>query len=131
MPKEFKTILGNCLAHGRRQFVDVAENFPEGCRCVLETLSEVYKHDAVARARNLSPVERLRLHQAESGALMEKPKAWFTQQLEDRLAEPNSGLGEAILYMVKHWEKLTLFLREPGAPLDNNITERALKIDTR
>ena len=29
--------------------------------------------------------------------------------------------------MLKHWEKLTLFLRQPGAPLDNNICERALK----
>jgi hypothetical protein len=29
--------------------------------------------------------------------------------------------------MRKHWEKLTLFLREPGAPLDNNVCERALK----
>jgi len=44
--------------------------------------------------------------------------------------EPNSGLGQAIAYLLKHWEKLTLFLREPGAPLDNNLCERALKIDT-
>jgi hypothetical protein len=58
---------------------------------------------------------------------LEKLKEWFNQQFEDRLVEPNSGLGEAISYMLKHWEKLTLFLREPGAPLDNNITERALK----
>lgn len=41
--------------------------------------------------------------------------------------EPNSSLGEAIAYLLNHWEPLTLFLREPGAPLDNNITERALK----
>ena len=30
-------------------------------------------------------------------------------------------------YLLKHWERLTLFLRQPGAPLDNNICERALK----
>jgi hypothetical protein len=29
--------------------------------------------------------------------------------------------------MLKHWAKLTLFLRVPGAPLDNNVCERALK----
>jgi hypothetical protein len=126
-PKEFVTILANCNAHGRRQFVDVADNFPDECRYVLETLSEVYKHDAVARERNLSPDERLRFHQAESGPMMTKLKEWFNQQFEDRLVEPNSGLGEAISYMLRHWDKLTLFLREPGAPLDNNITERALK----
>ena len=126
-PKGFETILANCNAHGRRQFVDVADNFPDECRYVLETLREVYKNDALARQRNLSPDERLRFHQAESGPLMKKLKEWFNQQFEERLVEPNSGLGAAISYMLKHWNKLTLFLREPGAPLDNNITERALK----
>jgi hypothetical protein len=126
-PKEFETILANCNAHGRRQFVDVADNFPDECRYVLETLGEVYKNDAVARERNLSPDERLQFHQAESGPLMKKLKEWFSRQFEDRLVEPNSGLGGAILYMLKHWNKLTLFLREPGAPLDNNVCERALK----
>jgi len=29
--------------------------------------------------------------------------------------------------MRKHWAKLTLFLRVPGAVLDNNVCERALK----
>jgi hypothetical protein len=52
---------------------------------------------------------------------------WLTRQFEDRLVEPNSSLGQAIAYLLRHWEKLTLFLREPGAPLDNNICERALK----
>ena len=41
--------------------------------------------------------------------------------------EPNSGLGEAITYMLKRWDKFTLFLRQAGAPLDNNLCERALK----
>jgi len=41
--------------------------------------------------------------------------------------EPNSGLGQAISYMLNHWKKLTLFLHKAGAPLDNNICERALK----
>jgi transposase len=29
--------------------------------------------------------------------------------------------------MLRHWEALTLFLRQPGAPIDNNVCERALK----
>jgi transposase len=33
--------------------------------------------------------------------------------------------------MLKHWDKLTLFLRVPGAPLDNNVCERALKMAIR
>jgi transposase len=127
LPAAFKTLLANCLAHGRRQFVDVAERFPEECRHVLESLGSVYKNDAIARERKLSPEERLAFHQTESGPIMEKLQAWCTRQFEDRLVEPNSGLGAAISYLLRHWEKLTLFLRQPGAPLDNNIVERALK----
>jgi transposase len=131
VPAAFKTILANCLAHGRRQFVDVAERFPEECRYVLEALGEVYRNDAVTREQNLSPEQRLAFHQAESGPVMEQLQAWCTRQFEERLVEPNSALGQAISYLLKHWEKLTLFLRKPGAPLDNNICERALKLAIR
>ena len=58
---------------------------------------------------------------------MEELAQWMKQKVEAREVEPNSGLGEAIAYLQKHWEKLTLFLREPDAPLDNNLCERALK----
>jgi transposase len=127
MPADLKTILGNCLAHGRRQFVDVVEQFPEECRHVLEALSVPYRNDAIARERNLSAEERLLFHQAQSGPTMEELHAWLLRQFDERRVEPNSGLGGAISYLLKHWEKLTLFLRVAGAPLDNNICERALK----
>ena len=47
--------------------------------------------------------------------------------LDSRRTEPNSRLGKAIQYMLRHWKALTLFLRTAGAPLDNNICERSLK----
>jgi len=127
LPKPLEVILGNCLAHGRRQFIDVAENFPAECRHVLETLSEVYKNDALARERGMSPTQRLSFHKEQSGPIMEDLQNWFRQQLAEKRVEPNSGLGKAIRYFLRHWDPLTLFLRQPGAPLDNNICERALK----
>lgn len=120
-------VLANCNAHGRRHFVKVTPSFPEECRFVLETLGEVYGYDATARERGLSPEERLRFHQAHSGPGMEKLHVWLEAQLAERKVEPNSGLGQAISYLLKHWEKLTLFLHRAGVPLDNNIVERALK----
>jgi transposase len=127
LPGELRTIVANCLAHGRRQFVDVAECFPEDCGHVLEALAVIYRNHAIARERDLSPQARLEFHQAESGPTMSELHAWLTRQFDQRLVEPNSSLGGAIAYTLKHWEKLTLFLRVPGAPLDNNICERALK----
>ena len=124
---DFDTILAGCIAHSRRRYVDVVADFPNEVRYVLETLRDVYKNDAIARARQMSAEERLQFHQAESGPLMAGLERWMQQQFDERLVEPNSGLGEAIQYMQKHWTKLTLFLRVPGAPLDNNVCERALK----
>lgn len=126
-PAEFQTILANCLAHARRQFVDVNEHFPAECRYVLEALEVVYHHDYLARKDRLPPDERLRFHQQQSGPTMEQLRIWLKRQIEEKLVEPNSGLGAAIGYLRKHWEKLTLFLRVAGAPLDNNLCERALK----
>ncbi len=127
LPKSLQVILGYCLAHGRRRFVEVAPNFPSECRYVLEALGEIYHHDELAREPGMTPEERLRFHQVHSGPVMEKLHACLTAQLEENRVEPNSGLGQAITYMRKHWEKLTLFLRQTGAPIDNNLCERALK----
>ena len=107
--------------------MQVADNFPAECRRVLETLREVYKNDALAKKNALPPAERLHFHQTESGPLMTDLETWMKGQLAEHKIEPNSGLGDAIRYMLKHWSELTLFLQEPGAPLDNNICERALK----
>jgi transposase len=117
----------NCLAHGRRQVVEVADNFPEECRYVLETLRDVYHHDAQAREQAMSPEQRLRFHQERSEPLMKGLHEWMEAQLAEHKTEPNSGLGKAISYLLNHWPKLTLFLRQAGAPIDNNIVERALK----
>ena len=127
IPKELETLLANCLTHGRRKFVEIVDNFPQECRYVIEILAEVYKNDATTREQEMSAQERLRFHQAHSAEPMANLKRWMTEQIEEKKIEPNSSLGEAISYMLNRWDKLTLFLRVPGAPLDNNICERALK----
>jgi transposase len=127
LPGELQTIVAHCLAHARRQFVDVYDRFPEPCRDLLEALAVVYRNEAIARDRQLSPEARLRWHQEASGPTMRQLRDWLTRQMDEKLAEPNSALGGAIRYMLRHWDKLTLFLRQAGAPLDNNICERALK----
>ena len=127
LPGELETIVANCLAHGRRSFYDLATIFPAEVERVLESLKQVYQVDAEAKQQGLSPQERLRLHQLRSGPAMEGLHTWLTRQFEERLVEPHGSLGKAIAYLLRHWEKLTLFLRVAGAPLDNNLCEQALK----
>jgi len=126
-----KTLDINCLVHGRRQFVDIDEYFPSECARVIDAIAEVYRHEARCEEHALNPTQRLAYHQAQSRPVMEDLKAWMEQQIEERLVEPNSRLGGAFDYLLKRWDALTRFLEIAGAPLDNNVAERALKMILR
>jgi hypothetical protein len=125
--EELQTILANCLAHGRRKFADIADRFKPECRYVIDVFATVYHNDSKAKKLSLSAEERLAYHQIHSKLAMDQLKDWLDRQITEKLVEPNSALGEAIQYLRNHWMPLTLFLRQAGAPLDNNICERALK----
>jgi transposase len=79
------------------------------------------------RERQLTATERLHFHQQHSGPVMDQLQGWLEAQLAQKKTEPNSSLGQAITYLLRHWRGLTAFLREANAPLDNNVCERALK----
>lgn len=81
----------------------------------------------MTRSAGMSAADRLSYHQAHSRQPIERLEKWMKKQFEEKLVEPNSALGEAIRYMQNHWAKLTRFLEQAGAPLDNNVCERALK----
>lgn len=130
-PQGHAVIECHCLAHARRYFVDEVGNYPQECSYVLERLEQVFKVDALSRRPRLSDEQRLRLHQRKSGPVMNELEAWMQAQFAQKRTEPNSGLGRAINYMLKRWSKFTLFLRRPGAPLENNVCERALKAAIR
>jgi transposase len=132
-PKEHKdqAVDLSCLVHGRRQFVEIDEFFPSECARVIDAIATIYKHEAHCKEQQLTPAQRLAYHQEHSTPVMEELKAWMEQQLHDRLVEPNSRLGGAFEYLLKRWAALTRFLHIPGAPLDNNAAERALKMILR
>ena len=121
----------HCLAHGRRQFTELEETFPDECAVVIGALKQVFDHEEEARVQQMSAEARLGYHQQYSGPIMEQLKHWLDAQFEERTVEPNSSLGKAFQYLLTHWQTLTRFLEVPGAPLENNTAERALKLAIR
>lgn len=122
----FESVLANCNAHARRKYVEVADNYPTETKHILDIYKEVYKHDKATKG--MSDDERLAYHVSHSKTLLDDLKMWFNEQIEvEKNIEPNSGLGAAIAYMQERWDQLTLFLKVPGAPLDNNACERIIK----
>ena len=99
IPNRFRTILANCLTHGRRKFVELIDSFPQESRYVIRTLANVYHHDKLAKDQNMSGKKRLRFHQENSGPIMDELKTWLHAQMNEKRVEPNSGMGSHILYV--------------------------------
>src|SRR5437773_281925 len=60
--------------------------------------------DAEARQAKLSPAERLAFHKQHSGPVMEQLHQGLEAQFAFHQVEPNSGLGKAITYLLRHWK---------------------------
>jgi len=122
----FKVILAHCIAHARRKFYELTDRFPGEVQFLLDELAKVYHNDELTKG--MSAQERLQYHLKHSRPIMTSIRTWGRKLLADKKVEPNSSLGDAITYMLDHWKQLVVFLWKPGAPLDNNITERSLKL---
>jgi len=126
-PGEHKTQISYCLAHCRRKFYALLDFWPELLSTVLEWFREVFHNDKQACEYKFNPSDRLTWHQETSRWSMTKLRIWCYNMFSRRKVEPNSALGNAINYTLKHWEGLTLFLRVKGAPISNNENEQQIK----
>lgn len=120
-----------CLSHGRRRFVELLGDADEDIVFILDLIAQVYDNERYCKQNKLNKQQRLLYHQQHSAPIMEAMRIWFNNLLLYKHVEPNSRLGESIIYMLKRWEWLTQFLRVPGAALDNNICEQAIKVMIR
>jgi hypothetical protein len=120
-----EVITSYCLAHARRAVYELKELYPTECEVVLDAVGKVYQHET--EAADLSLERRLAYHREKSGPVMAELKAWMEAQFSERMVEPNSSFGKALTYWLNRWDELTVWLRVPGSPLDNNQCERALK----
>lgn len=127
-PKDQECLKYLCLVHGRRNFIDLEDQFKEESDYILSMISKVYKHDAYCAEEKMSAKDRLAYHQANSGPVLSELKKWMDLAFKEKKVEPNSKLGKGIKYMQRHWKGLTAFLKHPGAPLDNNILEQQLRV---
>jgi len=117
-------ILCYCLVHARRQFYELPDGYDDLAEQVMGLIGTIYDNEY--QTKGMKGEDRLKFHQEYSTPIMEELRAYLTTQKE--YFEPNGVAGAAIDYMLKRWTELTHFLRYPDIPLDNNLTERALKL---
>lgn len=117
-------ILCYCLVHARRQFYELPDGYDDLADKVIGLIGTIYDHES--HTKGYSPEKRLAYHQEKSTPVMEALKLYLEEQKPE--FEPNSIAGKAIDYILNRWTELSQFLRQPHAPLDTNIVERALKL---
>jgi transposase len=126
--KEGRLRLAFCWAHQRRDFLDVEKSWPQ--------LSD-WAASWVGRIGELYQLNDERLQEkAKSRAFQQKDKRLrqaveeMHQRLEGELQdkELHPAKRAVLQSMQEHWEGLTLFVDHPQVPMDNNASERTLRI---
>jgi transposase len=116
-----------CLAHLRRKFFDAQSAAPDAAKRAMDFILEVYKVERAALDNDLlGTPEHLEMRQGRSREVMDEFKAWL--DAEQPRHPPRGPMGEAIGYALGQWDALTLFLIDPHLPVDNNASERALRV---
>jgi hypothetical protein len=115
-----------CLAHSRGKFKKIKKIFPDECKAAIDIIGQVYDYEE--QTQQMTKAQRLAYHQEHSLPLLEKLRLQMQEQLDNKDVEPVSSLGGAYYYFLDHFKELTQFTRILGAPLDNNICERILRL---
>ena len=116
-----------CLAHARRKFFDALATAPVEAQKAMELILEVYRVEREAADAGVMGTDkhlearrdRSRKAMAELFSLCEK---WQPSHL------PKGPMGAAIRYALNNREELSRFLDDAGLPVDNNASERALRV---
>jgi len=115
-----------CWAHGRRYIYEVRDNYPE-VNEALKYIRDMYRveHQAVEDGVTKTKIH-LQMRQTQTKPIAEKLKTWLEEHLPG--LPPKSRYANGIRYILKNWKELTEFLSNELVPIDNNASERAVRI---
>jgi transposase len=115
-----------CLAHVRRKFFEAVPAAAEAQQA-LDLILDVYRVEHRALEQGIVRTDaHARLRKKDGHAAMRRLRAWLDEH-HDRYP-PKGPMGKAISYALDNWEQLQVFLTDVNVPLDNNSSERALRI---
>lgn len=115
-----------CLAHLRRKFFEASGVAPELARKLMDLILDIYCVERMAMGDGIyGTAEHLKQRKNHAEPSMIELKMLLDQEKDKH--PPKGPMGEAIHYALAQWNALTLFLTDARLPVDNNISERALR----
>lgn len=114
-----------CWAHTRRLFWELRANWPEAVQ-ILDAIRAIYRVEVQTLARSDDPGTLRRARDVDARPHVEAVFR-IAASLEGQFPD-TSAQGRAVGYVLRRRDELARFLGDPNVPLDNNISERALRI---
>ena len=114
-----------CMAHIRRKVFEARGDAPVATDLLLAAIQKLYRIERRAKAQKLTLLERLELRQREARPIFEDLGGLLEVYGKDVL--PKSPLGKAVSYAKGQWAAMARYLEVPGAEIDNNSIEHALR----
>jgi transposase len=114
-----------CWAHARRKFVEALESGDKRAAAAISLIGELFEVERNAGEEGMSVDERLRRRQEISRPVLERLGKWIGDSYNQE--PPKSKLAMAMGYAINRWTALSRFLEDGRLPLDNNVSERALR----
>ena len=117
-----------CNAHARRKFEAVVKRSQKAvlAKEAMKMYRELYHIERQIREDKLNLDQIVQRRQEKSKPIMEELKRWL--DLNYPLVLPKSPIGRAIKYTLDYWDGLIRFLDDGRLEIDNNSTERMIKI---
>src|SRR4051812_46598208 len=127
--KEGRLRLAFCWAHQRRDFLDVERSWPklsDWAAGWVARIGQLYRLDAERLAAKQKGQQGLF---EENDKKLKEALGAMSKQREEELADEklHPAKRKVLSSMKEHWEGLTVFVGEPGVPMDNNQAERTLR----
>ena len=114
----------NCWAHTRRYFFDAHKS--DAPRQGAEFLALIKELFMIEREiADADDATRLATRRGRSRPVLDAIRAKLDARLPD--TPPKSGLGKALAYANNYWGRLTRFVDDPQAGIDNNPAENAIR----
>ncbi len=112
-------------SHARRYFREIVDTDPRAA-VAINAVSKLYDIEREATKAEMDTEQRLKLRKDRAPPILEALRQWLGQVIQKE--PPKSGLSKAARYMVNQWVALNRFLEDGALPLDNNGSERGLRV---
>lgn len=115
-----------CNSHARRKFEYALDSDPVRAARMLVLWGRLYEIESRARKGKYSSAQLLDARQKEAKPILAEIKTVLDEYKNQVL--PKSPMGKAITYSLNQWEALNRYVDDPMLDIDNNISERTLRM---